>query len=161
MTHPVPFTVRTASTVDAPILVEARRHMYEDMGETNVGSLDQADEMFSSWLAERLVGRSVVGYVAEAAQGEWLGALTAHATDVQPSLGNPSARQHYLFGLWVRPQERRNGVATALIAAAVEGAKADRAGLISLNATDAGRLVYERMGFEQNTSMRMFLDPLP
>ena len=155
------FTVRTATPKDAAVLVEARRHMYEDMGETNESSLDIADAQFSAWLAGRLEDGRAIGYIAQTPDGGWLGALTAQAQDTQPSLGNPSARQHYLFGLWVRPEARRKGVATALVAAATEGAKADGAGLISLNATDAGRLVYERMGFERNTSMRMFLDPLP
>jgi GNAT superfamily N-acetyltransferase len=155
------FTVRTAAPEDAALLVEARRHMYEDMGETNQPSLDTADAQFSAWLVGRLEDGRAMGYIAETPDGGWVGALTAHAQDTQPSLGNPSARQHYLFGLWVKPRARRRGVATALVAAAMEGARADGAGLISLNATDTGRIVYGRMGFENNTSMRMFLDPLP
>ncbi len=156
-----PFTITTIAPHEAEILVASRRHMYEDMGETNAESLERAGEIFRSWLADRVADGRVRGYVARDEDGEWLGALTAQLQETQPSLGNPSARQYYVFGLWVRPEARRRGVATALVSAVVEQAKAEGIGMVSLHASEMGRLVYEKMGFEPGVSMRLFLDPLP
>jgi GNAT superfamily N-acetyltransferase len=155
------FTIGTLGIDRADILVEARRHMYEDMGESCGPSLDAADETFAVWLAEHLADGQVIGYAAWAPGGHWLGALTAHVQAVPPSMGNPSGVQHYLLGLWVRPQARRLGVATALVSAAVERARADGVGAVSLMASDTGRLVYERMGFTSAPAMRKFFEPLP
>ena len=155
------FTLRPASQDDTDILVAARRHMYEDMGETNAESLGIADARFASWLREHLHDGQVLGYIAQTSDGAWLGALSAHVEDVCPSMGNPTGRQHYLFGLWVRPESRRSGVGTALVVEAVDRAKADGAGAVLLMASDHGRLVYERLGFEAAPAMRLFFDPMP
>lgn len=143
------------------ILVAARRHMYEDMGETNSASLDAADARFAGWLPAAFAEGRVLGYVAEDGRGEWLGAVSAHVQDVPPSMGNPEGRQHYLFGLWVRPEVRRRGAATALVTAAIDGAKRDGAGAVLLMASEMGRPLYQRMGFEPGTAMRLFFEPMP
>ena len=155
------FTVTTPGVDAIPILVEARRRMYEDMGETNAETLDAAGDQFAAWLAERFAEGRVVGYVAEAPDGEWLAAVTAHVQDVPPSLLNPTGVQHYLLGLWVRPEARRQRVATTLVSAAIERAKADGAGAVSLMASDTGRQVYDRLGFEGAPAMRLFFEPMP
>ncbi len=155
------FVVHTAAPGDARILTEARRHMFEDMGETNAESLDTADAAFEGWVRAALADGTAIGYIARSADGEWVGAVTAHVQRVPPSMGNPVGIQHYLLGLWVEPEARRQGVATAMVEAAVERAKMDGAGAVSLMATDDGRRVYERIGFEPAPSMRLFLEPLP
>ncbi len=155
------FAITRIGIERSDVLVAARRHMYEDMGETNHASLDASSALFSAWLPDALAEGRVLGFVAENDAGEWLGALSAHVQNVPPSLGNPKGRQHYLFGLWVRPEARRRGVATSLVNAAIEAAKADGAGAILLMASDAGRPLYEGMGFEPGAAMRLFLDPLP
>ncbi len=155
------YTVRACGADAIPILVESRHRMCEDMGETNLTSLEASDTLFAEWLAQRFSDGRVIGYVAETPEGSWVGAVTAHVQEVAPGLNNPSGLQHYLLGLWVRPEWRRRGVATALASAAVEGARAVGVGVVSLTASDEGRLVYERMGFEAAPGMRVLLDPRP
>lgn len=161
MPDELPFRIRLAEPSDARILSDARRHMYEDMGETNTESLDAADAQYEVWVRDALASGRAVGYVAENRDGEWIGAATAHIAETPPSMGNPAGVQHYLLGLWVRPDARRRGVATAMVARAVEHAKASGAGAVMLVASETGRLVYERLGFEPAPAMRMFLDPMP
>ena len=155
-----PFSVVELGPDEADILVEARRHMFEDMGETNDESLDAADALFRAWLIEHLANGTALGLAAKR-DGEWLGAVTVNIQPTAPSLGNPSGKQYYLLGLWVRPSSRRTGVASALVAAAADHARASGVGALLLMASDTGRLVYERLGFETAPSMRLFLDPLP
>ncbi|MGZ3505938.1 MAG: GNAT family N-acetyltransferase [Vulcanimicrobiaceae bacterium] len=64
--------------------------------------------------------------------------------------GYPTAihgiRTGYIFGVRVEPAYRGNGIATRLTRACIE---------IRLHASDAGRPIYERLGFSPTNEMRL------
>ena len=157
MTEPIA-RIRQADVADVPILVEARRRMFVDMGD-DCPALDAVDAASAAWLAERIPTGAASGLIAEDADGQWIGALSVRHEDTPPSAGNPAGRQSYIFGLWVRHECRRRGVARALVTAAVEDARERGEGAVLLNATDVGRPLYESLGFEVAPAMRLFFDP--
>jgi len=150
-------TVRLATLADIPLLVAARRHMFEDLGEGGEWR-SAGDALLAEWLNARLGKGRASGFIAEDPDG-WLGALSVAHEEVPPSRRNPTGRQSYLFGLWVRASVRRRGVARALVTAAVEQSRALGEGAVTLYASDEGRGLYEQLGFEASPHMRLFLAP--
>lgn len=66
---------------------------------------------------------------------------------VMPTCHNPTGWKAYIMNMYVRPGYRRRGVATRMLDLLVADARARGIGLISLEATDAGRPLYEKYGF--------------
>ena len=60
----------------------------------------------------------------------------------------PSGKTAYIGGLYVLPEYRRQGIASELLARLVEEAKAQACQRILLHASDEGRPLYEKFGFE-------------
>jgi len=158
MSHP-DWTVRPAGVGDIPILLEARRGMFADMGEAEAPGREEGEARLTSWYAERIPEGRAGGMVAIGADGAWIGALSISHDETVPSRHNMSGRHSYLFGLWVRPESRRRGVARSLVAAAVEAARDAGEGGVMLFASEWGRPLYEGMGFEPAPAMRLFFDP--
>ena len=66
---------------------------------------------------------------------------------VMPTFHNPSGRCAYIMNMYVRPDYRRRGIATAILDLLVTEAREKGAGRIALEATEAGRPLYEKYGF--------------
>lgn len=155
------FTIRTATAADIPILVEARRHMFEDLGDpVDAPGYDLVDAGMAAFLSRHSDDPLPFGYVAEDHTGRWVGALAVSHETVPPSRGNPTGRQSYLYGLWVRPEHRRRGIARALVTTAIEDSRAAGEGAVWLYASDHGRALYESLGMHPGPAMRLFFDPL-
>ncbi|TLM65879.1 MAG: GNAT family N-acetyltransferase, partial [Actinobacteria bacterium] len=125
--------------------------------------LDAADEArmaevadaTAAWArAEAGAGR-FAGWVAEA-DGEPVGALTAGVVQMPPGYRVVDGRHAYLFGMFVVPEWRRRGVASALVRLAVEWAEREGIGLVTLQASHEGAMLYRTMGFEPGPQMRLY-----
>ena len=66
---------------------------------------------------------------------------------VMPTCHNPTGWKAYVMNMYVRPAYRRRGIATRMLDLLVGDARARGIGCISLEATDAGRPLYENYGF--------------
>lgn len=149
--------LREATAADAALLVSARRRMFEDMGEVSDDSLAQIDAGFERWLLPRIADGSAGGWIAEE-DGEWVGAVTVSHDEVPPSRSNPTGRQSYLFGLWVRHDRRRRGIARAIVERCIADARERGEGAVTLYASDAGRPLYESLSFGAAPAMRLLFD---
>jgi GNAT superfamily N-acetyltransferase len=66
---------------------------------------------------------------------------------VMPTFHNPTGRCAYIMNMYVRPAYRRRGIATAMLDLLVADARRHGAGRIALEATEAGRPLYQKYGF--------------
>lgn len=79
--------------------------------------------------------------------GEEVGCGAICLTDELPSPDNPSGRCAYLMNIYVREPYRNRGVGHAIVSTLLDEAKEQMCGKIYLETTDAGRGVYESLGF--------------
>lgn len=102
-----------------------------------------------AWFEYVVASPAAKGFVAEAADGSIAGSAVA-------AIHGPVA---WIGTVWVHPDARRQGLGVALTEVAM--AAADEAGCVSqvLVATDAGRPLYERLGFEVQTWYRTMEAP--
>lgn len=66
---------------------------------------------------------------------------------VMPTCHNVTGWKAYIMNMYVRPAYRRRGIAARMLDLLVADARARGIGCISLEATDAGRPLYEKYGF--------------
>jgi GNAT superfamily N-acetyltransferase len=60
-----------------------------------------------------------------------------------------------ILNVYTCPQSRRKGLARKLTERAIEWCRANRVGTVILHASDAGRPLYQSMGFVPSNEMRL------
>jgi GNAT superfamily N-acetyltransferase len=107
----------------------------------------------AAWLRERLDSRSFGAFVAvEEADGRGVGSGGISIYDNPPGPG-PTTREAYVMSMFTEPAWRGRGVARAVLAALLDFAReAGGVGRVWLRASEMGRPLYLRAGFEPRDS---------
>jgi ribosomal protein S18 acetylase RimI-like enzyme len=148
------FETRLATAADAELIGEHRRRMFVDMGRADDVRMQTMVANFVPWVRAKLENGSYVGWlIAEdervmAGAGMWLMDFPPHWMDSQPL-------RAYLLNFYVDPAFRGKGLANELLQAAVNDARRRGIGVVSLHASNAGRPLYERNGFEPTNEMML------
>jgi GNAT superfamily N-acetyltransferase len=155
MSRSVDYRIGEATLADVPLLFEARHNMYVDLGDVvRPDDRDAVDAALTAFISEH-ADDGPFGFIAEDEAGTLVGAISITHETTQPSRVNISGRQAYLYGMWVRPESRRQGVARSLVATAVAAVRPTGAGAVTLMASDEGRPVYAGLGFVDVPAMRL------
>lgn len=67
--------------------------------------------------------------------------------DRMPTVSNKIGREAYLLSVYTRPAWRGRGIANVMMREMIDHAWAEGVGRIFLHASDAGRPIYEKLGF--------------
>ena len=149
--------LRQATLDDLATLVRQRRRMFEHMGATDAALLDEADRLYRRWARARLKSGKLVGFLVEE-RGEAVAGGCVWLQPVQPRPHALVTEQPYILSMFTEPAHRGKGHASRIVRAAVQWARERGYPRISLHASEEGRSVYERLGFEPTTEMRLKLD---
>ena len=147
------FTVREAALKDLPILVHQRRAMWREMGARDKRELDRADKVYGRWARSRMKSGTLMGWVAENDR-KVLGGGCVWLQPVQPRPGHNLMIQPYLLSMYTEPRYRGLGVASGVVEKALEWCRKNRFHQLRLHASDMGRKVYLKHGFERTWEMR-------
>lgn len=85
--------------------------------------------------------------------GEEAGSGSLCLSDELPSPDNPTGHCAYLMNIYVRQPFRQHGIGHAIVERLVGEAKDNNCGKVYLETTDAGRGVYESLGFRDMPDM--------
>jgi ribosomal protein S18 acetylase RimI-like enzyme len=77
--------------------------------------------------------------------------------DWPPHLVGPGPWRANILNVYTRPQSRRMGLARTLMDTAIEWCRANQVRAVILHSSDAGRSLYESMGFQATNEMRILL----
>ena len=80
-------------------------------------------------------------------QGRFIGSGGISYYRVMPTYHNPTGRKAYIMNMYTRPEYRRKGIAFHTLDLLVQDAREKGINSVSLEATAAGRPLYERYGF--------------
>ncbi len=150
-------TIRSATEADIPVLVDYRIRMFLEAGWQGEERAREVGELFAEFFLNGLEQGVCHAWIAEA-EGIAVGGVGLMWETIPPSVRNPSGRQAYVFGIFVEPGFRRRGIAKRLVKTTVDYATAHGCAAISLHASDAGRPVYEKMGFTDSSELRFFTE---
>lgn len=148
--------IRAAGAADIDTLTYQRRSMFEDMGHDDAAELDCMVAAFKPYLEDALASGEYEGWIAEIA-GRAVGGIGLVFYRLPPSCRNRTGRVAYAMSLYVNPDARRRGIASALVNAVAGRARELGITVLALHASEAGRAVYERLGFQPAPEMRLRL----
>lgn len=166
MTAPDPASagvvIRPAELRDIPTAVDFRSRMFREMGWTDEERLRTVEPLAAAYLEREFVSGGCSGFVAEKpgtdGELETVACVVVVWQSIPPGPRNLVGRQAYLLGMYVVPEARRQGIARALMTAAIECATRSGAPLLTLHASDQGRPLYEQLGFHTAPEMRLFTE---
>lgn len=149
--------LREATSGDVGEILRLRRLMFEDMGHNDGAALEAmergsqafisnglADGSFRAWLAEDAGGRVVAG--GAVVVSPWL----AHPSETRP-------RRATILNLCTERDWRRSGIARRLMETMIGWCRREGFASVSLHASEDGRALYESLGFEPTSEMRLRL----
>ena len=150
--------IREATSADAETLVEHRRAMFVDMGHGDHRALDGMCAAFRPWLIEKMDRGEYLAWVAIAADATIVAGLGLWLMDWLPHLTGAGAPRGNIVNVYTDPSSRRRGIARSLVEVALEWCRIHGIRTVILHASDAGRPLYEKLGFQATNEMRITLE---
>ena len=127
--------------------------MFTEMGKYERAALEEMRRSFAPWAERAITAGKYVGWIVEegdravASAGFFELEWPPHALD---PIGE---RRGYLLNFWVDPEYRGRGLARGLVREALAESRRRGIRVTALHASDAGRRVYEPMGFQGTNEM--------
>jgi GNAT superfamily N-acetyltransferase len=153
--------IRESTLDDLALVLRHRRGMFRDMGHGE-SVLDAMEAASASFFSAALRDGTYRGFFAVDEEGRVLAGggivLLAH----QPQPVDPRPRRPFVVNMFTEPEHRRRGLARLLMQAMIDWTRAQGYATLTLHASDAGRALYESMGFVPTNEMRLRLtEPIP
>ena len=145
---------------DLDLVVRHRQEMFREMGRPDA-ELTAMSACFRPWVEPRLRDGSYFGWVIEqdARPAAGIGMMVL---DWPPHPYHPSdSRRAYILNVFVEPEYRGKGFATALVKTAQKEASERGIAFMVLHASPQGRPLYEKLGWKPTTEMSFSIPPLP
>ena len=80
-------------------------------------------------------------------QGQVIGCATLCYIGMMPTFSHPTGKRAHLMNVYTRKQYHRQGIAAHMVELLIQEAKVRGVTEISLDATEQGRFLYEKLGF--------------
>ena len=149
--------VRRACAEDLKHILHHRRAMFEEMGFRDPAVLDSAEAVSLEYFTEALRIGSYQGWMVEDSNGQVVGGggIVVAAWPGYP--GKNQTRRAWILNMYTEPRARRCGVARRLMQEMLEWCRREGYGSVSLHASEAGRPLYEGIGFQPTNEMSLRL----
>lgn len=155
-TERMSFRIEPAGIEAVETIVEHRRAMFFDMGHRDAAELDAMCAAFRPWLVEKMATGEYRAWLARVDDGIAAG-LGLWLMDWPPHLIGPGSRRGNILNVYTRPEYRQQGMARALMEAALDWCRMNRIASVILHASTVGRPLYEKLGFQATNEMRLLL----
>ncbi len=156
----MPLVLRRATVADAREIATHRALMFHEMGQLPEAAMPALVAHSEALLEPMLATGEYVGWLAVAADAPQAvaggaGAQRRQALPHPDGAGGVAEGRHaIILNVWTEPRWRRQGVALHLMEAVLAWAREERLDRLVLHASDAGRPLYERLGFVRTNEMR-------
>ncbi|AFZ68384.1 GNAT family N-acetyltransferase [Deinococcus peraridilitoris] len=144
------YVLRLAAVADADTIAFQRAAMFAEMG---TSYSEEHTTQFAPWIRDRLSGGTYLGLLIEHA-GQVVAGAGLMFLDWPPSHLDPGSRRAYLLNVYTEPKHRGCGLARALTQAAIHETRARGIAVLALHASEAGRPLYTKLGFQATNEMR-------
>jgi ribosomal protein S18 acetylase RimI-like enzyme len=155
---PVTATIREGLPADVERLADAFRHMWLDNAVPAEDIEPDYRERVQQFFAARRADGALCFFIAER-EGQCVGAACCQLfSGLYPAILRRQLRCYgYIWGVYVAPEQRRQGLGRALTESCVQALRAQGCTHALLHAAPPGRAIYERLGFQGTNEMRLVL----
>ena len=150
-------SIRPATPLDCSVILHHRRSMFHDMGEGSPEDLDRMVAATAPWLEAALSDGSYRGWVAEDPQGKVVAGGGVLVSSWPAGPHDPVTQRALIINVYTEPKVRRRGLARQLMLLMIQWLKDQGFSSVVLHASDAGRHLYETLGFAPTNEMRLRL----
>ncbi len=151
------YTIRVATAEDVEIIVRHRRDMFVDMGHRDEAVLDELVRSFRPWLMEKLSRQEYRGWFAVAPDGSIAAGAGLWLMNWPPGLYTSEPWRGNILNVFTEREHRRKGLARTLVTAARDWAGQHGIRVVILHSSDQGRPLYQALGFQPTSEMRILL----
>ena len=136
--------IRKATLEDVPKLISLRKKQLIDEGSQ---ATEDIDSELHEFFLNKMTDNSMIELVAEV-DNEIVATTAIIVYDFPPSFSNKTGRKGYIASVYTKPEYRRQGIATTLVNRVVVICKERGITKFFLHASDLGKRVYLKCGFE-------------
>lgn len=148
---------RRLTPQDLELICRHRQAMFLDAGK-DLSTLQVMTEHFRPWLLERLEDGRYYGFVLMDAE-QSVASIGLMNIDWPPHPSHPTQDQRgYVLNVYVEPAYRRRGLASALMKLAEAEFSQRGLGFAMLHATEAGKPLYQGLGWAATSEMAKVLE---
>jgi GNAT superfamily N-acetyltransferase len=151
-------TIREAAPSELAMILHHRRSMFRDMGEGTVEELDRMVEVASPWLARALADGSYRHWLALDNSGRVAGGGGVLLCPWPANPKDPCTERAVILNVYTEPEFRKRGIARQIMLTILAWVKEQGLRSVNLHASDEGRPLYEKLGFEATNEMRLRFD---
>ena len=148
--------IRQARQNDIPEILRHRRGMYEDMDYNDGNALSAMLSTSEPYLTAALTNGTFRAWMAVAAEK----IVGGGAVLINPWPSHPydlECRRATILNVYVYPGFRRKGIARRLMQTMIDWCRKESFAAVYLHASKDGKPLYEELGFEPTTEMRLKL----
>ncbi len=133
--------------------------MFLEMRSADEAALDDMAARFASWVKEKIARNEYLGWLAVTEDGSIAAGAGMWLMEWPPHYLGKAPRRGYVMNVYTEKSHRRLGLAKHLMETAMEWCRNNDVDVMVLHASDAGRPLYEAMGFNPTNEMRILLRP--
>ncbi len=148
--------VTTGTIHDIETLMQHRFKLWSEVSTRGADEILARIPAYTEWLRAGIEKGCVTPFIARS-QGTVAGSGCVWIRDVEPKLGLSRFEEGYLMAMYTEQHFRRQGVASAILQAAIAYLRERGVERMTLHSSDFGRPLYEKFGFGDTTEMRLNL----
>lgn len=154
----IDYTFRLATITDTEIIADQRTLMFAEIGKVSIETLTENLKYYVPWLAEQLNSGNYIGILVEHGQGVVAGSgFWISIGAPLPNLQSSDLRRATIVNVYTHPDHRGKGLAREMMTRLLDIAKEIGCPVTNLHASDAGRHLYESMGFSDTNELQRLL----
>ncbi len=150
------FVIREATAADVDIIVHHRRSMFADMGKSSERGREAMARTAHPMIEAALKDGSYRGWLVEI-DGRVIAGGGVHIVPFQPTPMYPDPRRAWILNVYTEPEFRRQGFARLVLETILMWCRKEGLKRVFLHSSDFGRPLYESLGFEPTTEMKLVL----
>jgi GNAT superfamily N-acetyltransferase len=147
---------RSATVDDLELILHHRREMFREMGGRYRDTLDEFETASREYFEAALKARTYFGLLAEL-DGQVIGGGGVVVAAWPGSPLNFEPKRAWILNIYVEPSHRNQGLAKAITQRLIDWCRQNGFSAVALHASEAGRKLYEKLGFRSTNEMRLVL----
>ena len=142
---------------DLDLLVDHRLLMWKEIHPDMIDTVEQSRVLTRKWIGSKVSEGSLRSMIVKNSEGGVAGSGCILIKEDQPRPGSFQMRYPYLLSMYTLPEYRKMGVASSIVKEAIKWSKDNGFDRISLHASNQGKSIYEKLGFQQTNELRLKL----